>query len=148
MMTEFEIQEALARQEGHSPRHQIAMSVVNDISDDQRIYNAPRCNEVAVIFQNAMGEPPFHRDIRVHSRAENRTQLISFLHKKCDAMTYPLLFPYGDSGFKINLTVNRALSSRYHLGMNNNDSEEQKLGMDGISPDAQDFGIGGIERAR
>jgi hypothetical protein len=105
MMREFEIEEQeLARQEDRAP-HQIAISIVNDVSDNQRWYNAPRCNEVAMIFQNTLGEPPFDRHIRVHCRAENRTQHISFLHKKCDAMTYPLLFPFGESGWTINLMV-------------------------------------------
>ncbi|CAJ0965983.1 unnamed protein product, partial [Ranitomeya imitator] len=58
MMREFEIEEErIAELENRDPL-EITMSIVNDYNDDQRCYNAPRCNEVAIIYQKAMGEPP------------------------------------------------------------------------------------------
>ena len=118
MMRDFEIEEeSKAKAEGreYCP---VTMTIINDKNNDQRRYNAPKCNEVAIVFQNAMGEPPFNRDISIHSKSDHRTQRISFLHKKCDALSYPLLFPYGDSGWKVNLSVREALSTEHQVSGN------------------------------
>jgi len=74
MMWEYELQEEQRAITESRPPPQVIMSIVNNSTADQRRYNTPRCKEVAMIFQNAMGEPPFERDIRIHSRREKRTQ--------------------------------------------------------------------------
>ncbi|XP_071577023.1 uncharacterized protein [Temnothorax nylanderi] len=71
----------------------------NDPKHDQRRYNAPRANEIAVVFQNIDGEPPFERDIRIYNKNSNDVQQISILDKRCDPMCYPLLYPYGNDGW-------------------------------------------------
>ena len=38
-----------------------------DRQSDQRRYNEPTSNEVAMVFVNEDGESPFHRDIRIYS---------------------------------------------------------------------------------
>ncbi|GBN94980.1 hypothetical protein AVEN_9901-1 [Araneus ventricosus] len=37
-----------------------------DRHSDQRRYNAPTANEIAMVFVNSDGEPPFERDIRLY----------------------------------------------------------------------------------
>ncbi|XP_071574288.1 uncharacterized protein [Temnothorax nylanderi] len=71
----------------------------NDPQHDQRRYNAPRANEIAVVFQNVDSEPPFERDIRIYNKNSNDVQQISILDKRCDPMCYPLLYPYGNNGW-------------------------------------------------
>ncbi|OXA46565.1 hypothetical protein Fcan01_18730 [Folsomia candida] len=91
----------------------VAMAIVQDRKSDQRRYNVPRVNEVAVIFQNADGEPPLERDILIHCRPnENdsnpkRTERINILDPNLEPMVYPLLFPYGDQSWGIDLKLNR-----------------------------------------
>ncbi|XP_021961437.1 uncharacterized protein LOC110857104 [Folsomia candida] len=91
----------------------VAMAIVQDRNSDQRRYNAPRVNEVAVIFQNADGEPQLERDILIHCRPnENdlnpkRTERINILDPNLEPMVYPLLFPYGDQSWGIDLKLNR-----------------------------------------
>jgi len=67
-------------------------------------------NEVAVVFQNADGEPPLERDLIIHCRAldhphERKTERISVLDPNLDPMIYPLLFPFGDQGWNINIPL-------------------------------------------
>ncbi|OXA63973.1 hypothetical protein Fcan01_00555 [Folsomia candida] len=91
----------------------VAMAIVQDRNSDQRRYNAPLVNEVAVLFQNADGEPPLERDILIHCRPnENdlnpkRTERINILDPNLEPMVYPLLFPYGDQSWGIDLKLNR-----------------------------------------
>jgi hypothetical protein len=91
----------------------VSMAIVQDRNSDLRRYNAPRTNEVAVIFQNADGEPPLERDLLIHSRAnENdlnprRTERISVLDPNLEPLVYPLLFPYGDQSWGINIHLNK-----------------------------------------
>jgi hypothetical protein len=104
MMREVELEEETrAKAEGRAV-NAVNMWIKKDRKDDQRRYNAPRSNEVAVVFHNTDGEPPFERDIAVHSREGGLIQ-ISILSGNCDPMTYPLLFPNGDEGFKLKIKM-------------------------------------------
>ena len=42
------------------------MAIKNDRQADPRRYNEPRVSEVAIVFDNFDGEPPFNRDILIH----------------------------------------------------------------------------------
>ncbi|XP_071582165.1 uncharacterized protein [Temnothorax nylanderi] len=77
----------------------LMLSFRKDPQHDQRRYNAPQANEIAVVFQNVDGEPPFERDIRIYNKNSNDVQQISILDKRCDPMCYPLLYPYGNDGW-------------------------------------------------
>lgn len=54
------------------PRPDINMAIVQNRNSDPRRYNAPRFNEVAVVFENPNGEPPLERDLLIHCRNGNR----------------------------------------------------------------------------
>ncbi|XP_011858618.1 PREDICTED: uncharacterized protein LOC105556155 [Vollenhovia emeryi] len=84
----------------------LMLSFRNDPQQDQRRYNAPRANEIAVVFQNVDGEPPFERDIRIYNKNSNDVQQISILDRRCDSMCYPLLYPYGNDGWHSELKTN------------------------------------------
>jgi hypothetical protein len=89
----------------------VSMAIVQDRNSDLRRYNAPRTNEVAVIFQNADGEPPLERDLLIHCRANDsdsnpkRTERISVLDPNLEPLVYPLLFPYGDQSWGIDIPL-------------------------------------------
>ncbi|CAG7725419.1 unnamed protein product [Allacma fusca] len=98
MMHEVEQKETdKAHQEGRPPR-EITMSIHIDNQSDRRRYNAPRFNEVAVIFRSDEGEPPFERDIRIYSRLHTKGIAIlqAILNNDVDPMVYPILFPHDD----------------------------------------------------
>ncbi|GBL92128.1 hypothetical protein AVEN_91480-1 [Araneus ventricosus] len=77
-----------------------------DRHSDQRRYNAPTATEIAMVFVNSDGEPPFERDICVHPlNPENPLQPfinINILSPNLDPMAYPILFLYGDPVWKPN----------------------------------------------
>ncbi|KMQ87777.1 hypothetical protein RF55_12854 [Lasius niger] len=77
----------------------LMLSFRKDPKQDKRRYNAPQANEIAVVFKNVDGEPPFERDIRIYNKNSNDVQQISILDKRCDPMCYPLLYPYGNDGW-------------------------------------------------
>jgi hypothetical protein len=74
---------------------------------DQRRYNCPTVNEIAVVFKSTDGEPPAYRDIRGHLYIPVRgRRFIQIDTKKvmCDPMCYLLLFPNGDDGWHPHMT--------------------------------------------
>ena len=88
-----------------------AMPVVNlvfrrDRHSDQRRYNAPTANEIAMVFVNSDGEPPFERDIRVYPKNPDNSQQpfinMNILSPNLEPMSYPLLNPYGEAGWQPN----------------------------------------------
>lgn len=67
-------------------------------------YNAPTAsNEIAMIFVDANGEPPFHRDLRVYPKNPVNSQRqgvsMGILDVNLEPMTYPLLIPHGNRGW-------------------------------------------------
>ena len=84
----------------------VSMVLRRDRHSDQRRYNAPTSNEVAMVFVNEDGEPPFERDIRIYPKnPQNPNQPFINLHilsPNMDPMTYALLFPYGEPGWQAN----------------------------------------------
>ncbi|XP_021967368.1 uncharacterized protein LOC110862486 [Folsomia candida] len=109
MLHEFEKEEKIKEQsQGHLAK-EVTMAIVNDRALDNRRYNMQTCNEVAIIFSNTDGEPPLERDLLIHLRptGENSptTKRISILNKNLDALTYPLLYPYGEQGWGEDLAL-------------------------------------------
>lgn len=58
----------------------------NNPQQNQSRYNAPRANEIVMVFENVLndGEPPFERDIRIYNKNSNDVQQISILDERCD----------------------------------------------------------------
>ncbi|KZS08018.1 Uncharacterized protein APZ42_028147 [Daphnia magna] len=77
------LEEEYRRAEAENLPHQIVGLIISsDFRNlDQRRYNSPTTNEIAVLFKSPNGEPP----------------------PMCDPMTYPLLFPNGDDGWHVNM---------------------------------------------
>nr|XP_019555677.2 uncharacterized protein LOC109424939 [Aedes albopictus] len=81
-----------------------------DRQQDQRRYNAATADEVAMIFVNEDGEPPFNRDIRIYPKNPVNSQQqflnLSILSSNLDPMAYALLYPYGEPGWQPNWQCN------------------------------------------
>ncbi|XP_063781211.1 uncharacterized protein LOC134929546 [Pseudophryne corroboree] len=82
------------------------MALRRDRQSDQRRYNKPTSNEIAMVFVNEDGEPPFQRDIRIYPKNPHDPKQtfinIHILSPNMDPMTYALLFPYGEAGWQSN----------------------------------------------
>jgi len=108
----IQLEQTTAKLENRKPET-ISMILTNDKHPDQKQYNAPITNDVAIIFKSINGEPPVHRDILTWPRKNNELLIPSFKNTKtirintqlaiCDPMQYPLIFPTGEFGWSDNL---------------------------------------------
>ena len=95
----------IARKENRKP-DEISMILT---AEDHSNYEAPKTNEIAIIYKNDNGEPPLNRDLLTWPRrryeltipSNNKYKTIRIDTKMaiCDPMQYPIIFPYGDSGW-------------------------------------------------
>ena len=74
---------------------------------DNRRYNIPSASEIAAVFRDEDGGPPFEREFVVHSKPNpqslNNIQKLNILSPHIDPMVYPLLFPCGEPGWSTHL---------------------------------------------
>ncbi|XP_053152157.1 uncharacterized protein LOC128344988 [Hemicordylus capensis] len=90
---------------------EVTLTIVQDREHDPRRYNAPQHNEVAFIFKNNDGEPPLERDLLIHCKPgvgkpdHKITQRISVLDPNLEPLVYPLLFPYGEQSWGIDIPL-------------------------------------------
>ena len=85
-----------------SDMHNVRLRLIGSRSSDGsdgREQNMPTCSEVAAIIVGDLSNENIHRDIIVEKRS-GLLQRINELHPKFMAMEYPLLFPYGEDGFR------------------------------------------------
>ena len=106
LMREVEMRESeRARQTGEEIPV-VSMALRRDRQSDQRRYNSPTSNEVAMVFVNEDGEPPFERDIRIYPRnpqnADQQFINLNILSPNMDPMTYAIFYPYGEPGWQPN----------------------------------------------
>ncbi|XP_065217552.1 uncharacterized protein LOC135843544 [Planococcus citri] len=104
--------EEISRQSQNSEttvtENNVSMMIRQNRTVDCRRYNLPNCSEVAVIFKNNDGAPPFQRDIRIYPKSENNDTFININSFSCnlDPMCYTLMFPYGEPGWEPNMLSN------------------------------------------
>ncbi|XP_035837306.1 uncharacterized protein LOC118485145 [Helianthus annuus] len=78
-------------------------------------YSLPTVPEVAALIPGD-GNPTDSRDIIIEERGSRSAKRISELHPSFMALQYPLLFPYGEDGFHLNIPLcNISASSRRQL---------------------------------
>lgn len=76
----------------------VAMYIIVDKTTDQRRYNQAITTDVAAIFRANDGAPPGERNLIIYSRSGG-IRRVSVLEPALDPMAYPLLFPFGDTGW-------------------------------------------------
>ena len=114
MMSEIEKkEEEKARQEGRSA-DPVRLIFDTSLPVDQRRYNLPAANEVAIVFVGKDDDVPPTRSLAVHSRAQG-LQLIKDIDKICDPLTYPILYPTGGDGWHPGLMKNSTTGHRVRI---------------------------------
>ncbi len=77
-----------------------------DRQTDLRRFNAPATEEIAMVFVDEDGAPPWKRDIRVYPRHPTNPNAkfvnIDITSPNLEGFCYALLFPYGTSGWHPN----------------------------------------------
>ncbi|XP_075645519.1 uncharacterized protein LOC142616582 [Castanea sativa] len=82
--------------------HHLRLCLIGSRTTDGREYNLPTCSEIAAIIIGDIGAENAHRDIIVELK-EGGLQRINVLHPSYMALQYPLLFPYGEDGFRLGI---------------------------------------------
>ncbi|GBM58764.1 hypothetical protein AVEN_179317-1 [Araneus ventricosus] len=100
----WELKHQVLQEEGHDASENVTIYISDDrlhISQHRGRYNAPKLNEIAIVFRSSCGIPPNNRDICIYPRQRELSR-ISTHNPNCDPMTYTLFFPCGERGFRIN----------------------------------------------
>jgi hypothetical protein len=79
----------------------LKLKLISERTSDGRIYNQPTVFEVAALIVGDI-DTGTHRDIIMHKKS-GRLQRINEFHPSYLAYQYPLLFPYGEDGYRIGI---------------------------------------------
>lgn len=85
-----------------NPNMNIKLKLIGRRDKDGRSYNLPTASEVAALIVGDIGDSVENRDIIVHTQSGNLKR-ISELHPSYLPLQYPLLFPYGDDGYRVDI---------------------------------------------
>lgn len=85
------------------PLPDLKLKLISDRSTDGRIYNQPTVSEVAALIVGDV-DTGSKRDILLE-RKSGRLKRISEFHSSYLAYQYPLLFPYGEDGFRLGVLL-------------------------------------------
>jgi hypothetical protein len=86
----------------------LRLSIVNNRESDPRRYNLPTANEVACILVGDGSESHLNQDVIVEMKGygdsnQSRFKRISPLHPAYFPLAYPLIFPFGEDGYKLGI---------------------------------------------
>ena len=85
-----------------NPHVDLKLRLIGRRQSDGRTYNLPTSSEVAALIVGDIGESLDNRDIVVKTKS-GRLKHISELHPSYLPLQYPLLFPYGDDGYRVDI---------------------------------------------
>lgn len=85
----------------HNNSQNVKLKLIGRRETDGRTYNLPSASEVAALIVGDIGSTS-DRDIIVEKQS-GLLQRINELHPSYLAMQYPLLFPYGEDGYRVDI---------------------------------------------
>ncbi|XP_046642653.1 uncharacterized protein LOC124327698 [Daphnia pulicaria] len=139
------LEEEYLKAEAENRPHQfVGMFISSDRKNlDQRRYNNPTTDDIAIIFKSVNGEPPVDRDIRGHLLIPSRGRKFIQINPQkpmCDPMTYPLLFPNGEDGWHSNMpyTTTTRKEREGATAMDVDEGDEQQVLDEEEEPDAEE----------
>ena len=83
----------------------IKLRLIGRRNSDSSQYDLPTSNDIGGLIVGDIGEYEKGRDIIIESRSNN-LQRITKLHPSYMSLQYPLLFPYGEDGYRTDLNWN------------------------------------------
>jgi len=105
-------------QQYHIPS--MKLRLIGQRNTDSNQYELPTSNDIGGLIVGDIGEYEQGRDIIIQDKT-NTLQRITKLHPCYMALQYPLLFPYGEDGYRIDLKYNinntRNTSTRKRISM-------------------------------
>lgn len=82
----------------------VKLKLIKSRSTDGRTYNLPNTSEIAALIVGDFDTQEGVRDIIIETHSK-RLQRISELHPLYLPLQYPMLFPYGEDGFRENILL-------------------------------------------
>ena len=92
--------------------HHLRLRLTGSQSIDGREYNLPNSSEIAAIIVGDIGVKNEHHDVIVEYK-DGGLKRINELHLSYMALQYPLLYPYGEDGFRLGILY-RNVNGRIH----------------------------------
>ncbi|CAH1433231.1 unnamed protein product [Lactuca virosa] len=93
-----------------NPHADLKLRIIGKRQHDGRTYNLPTASEVVALIVGDIGDFIENRDIVVQT-SSGALRRISELHPSYLALQYPLLFPYGDDGYRVDIPHRGVTSS-------------------------------------
>ena len=87
------------------------LRLLGNRDQDGRQHNMPSMSEVAALIVKDPTQKNYGRDIVLEYK-DMKPKRISEIHPKFMAMQYPLLFPYGEDGYRLGIKCNRSEERR------------------------------------
>ncbi|EFO97109.1 hypothetical protein CRE_30483 [Caenorhabditis remanei] len=116
MMFEVEKEEKEKAALEKRPERTVKMTFQIRSQDDQRRYQNPTADEIAVVYVGDEEEIPGKRGLTVHQKS-GQLQSLHVIDPNCDPMTYPLLFPKGQMGWHPKIPYARKKGNRVNVTM-------------------------------
>jgi hypothetical protein len=82
--------------------HNLRLRLIESRLTDGRVQNLPTCSKIAAIIVGDIGVDNAYRDVIVDYK-EGGLQRINELHPSFMSLQYPLLFPYGEDGYRFGI---------------------------------------------
>jgi len=95
--------------QGTDLENNVKIRLLGERTRDGRQYNMPTASEIAALILGEQSDEPSERDIIVENK-DKYLQRISELHPSFMSMQYPLLFPYGEDGFRPHPTTHESVN--------------------------------------
>nr|KAJ0194626.1 hypothetical protein LSAT_V11C700368050 [Lactuca sativa] len=93
-----------------NPCANLKLRLIGNREQDGRTYNLPSSSEVATLVFGDICDSIEKRDIVVQT-SSGLLKRISELHPSYPTLQYPLLFPYGDGGYRVDILYRGITSS-------------------------------------
>ncbi|WOG91187.1 hypothetical protein DCAR_0310435 [Daucus carota subsp. sativus] len=88
----------------NGPETSFQLRIPGNRAQDGRQYDMPTSSEIAGLIVGDIDKKNYKRDVIVHHKTRGPEQ-ISDLHPSYMAMTYPLIHPYGEDGYRLGITL-------------------------------------------
>ncbi|RYR24912.1 hypothetical protein Ahy_B02g058501 [Arachis hypogaea] len=89
----------------------IKLKLISKRTTDGRIYNLPSASEVAALIVGDVEQLSKDRDIIIENQTK-KLQRFDVFHPSYLALQYPLLFLYGEDGFRLGIATSDSISAR------------------------------------
>ncbi|XP_062104396.1 uncharacterized protein LOC133815593 [Humulus lupulus] len=94
------------------PESTFRLRLLSSRTTDGRQYNMPISSEVAGLIVGDFSEANLERDVVVEQRTKG-IQRITDLHPSFMSMTYPLIHPYGEDGYRLGIPLRDVTESSF-----------------------------------